>query len=763
LKMDNSFDENDSIDLASVVAELREGDDGNRNAPPKKNLSDVFDGCMANGGMKVYLRVRPIKSKEEGTITVESDTSIVTNAPESSKRAQYTKTEARHYIFSRVFGGTSAQDDIFNHAAAPLLRKFLNGENAVLFAYGMTNAGKTYTMQGTNNNPGIMPKLVTAIIDEMSNSTNEWDLHVSMLEIYQENIYDLLAKKKKDKLTIRDANGKVEVNRLSTHSIKSTKEACKLMDTAAYNRSKSSTFLNTGSSRSHAVYTITLDRSNEDGVYNQSVAFQLVDLAGAERGNRTKATAAQQKEANNINMSLMQLWRCLQGMKKRNTELGSSQEIIPFRESKLTHLLMPILNRAGMAGTAMIACVNPQIDDYDETISILSNASIASKITEISDVGRTAGQLQSSTAVAAVAAAANALAATAAATAAAAAADKKRRRIEAAQANAAAGNGAHRGMRDSTCSVVPAGAVAKAGRPISSKATAVVLSGSKRKADSDASMASLQTVASADTYDAEDSSELKRLRVEVVELRAANEQLVYSQLNRETEIRIEVSQEMAKRSHHLLEQIQSLQRQLAARDTAGTTDLTRSVKKERKRQMKTIAEECAGGMLEVEEELERVKATYDQEVALLRSQNKALSMALEKYQNMGGPAGIMPPSSKITSSSSSSSSLQQNLDSSSAQVAAEFNKRFSKKGNEENCVVVCAEKASPLKKSPLSKSPSRSPLSEVRNVGNSPVSLKSYQNGTVSATAKRVDSPQRLRENETNSGYGTRLRSQIRA
>ena len=100
----------------------------------------------------------------------------------------------------------------------------------------MTNAGKTYTMQGTNNNPGIMPKLVTAIIDEMSNSTNEWDLHVSMLEIYQENIYDLLAKKKKDKLTIRDANGKVEVNRLSTHSIKSTKEACKLMDTAAYNR-----------------------------------------------------------------------------------------------------------------------------------------------------------------------------------------------------------------------------------------------------------------------------------------------------------------------------------------------------------------------------------------------------------------------------------------------------------------------------------------------------------------------------------------------
>jgi hypothetical protein len=97
--MDNSFDENDSLDLASVVAELRDSDAGAQNGVPKKNLSDVFDGCMvANGGMKVYLRVRPIKAKEETTVVVESDTTIVTNAPESSKRAQYTKTEARHYV-----------------------------------------------------------------------------------------------------------------------------------------------------------------------------------------------------------------------------------------------------------------------------------------------------------------------------------------------------------------------------------------------------------------------------------------------------------------------------------------------------------------------------------------------------------------------------------------------------------------------------------------------------------------------------------------
>jgi len=284
-----------------------------------------------------------------------------------------------------VFGGVSTQEEVYEHTTLPLLQRFLGGDNCVMFAYGMTNAGKTYTIQGSNSNPGVLPRLVSAILDEMTSkgsnndptSNDNWDLHISMLEIYQESIFDLLSKKK-EKLSIRDANGKVEVSKLSTHSVKSTKEACKLMDQAASRRSKSSTFLNTGSSRSHAVYTVTLDRcSSQDGVFNQSVAFQLVDLAGAERGNRTKATGAQQKEANNINMSLMQLWRCLQGMKKKNcnsnngSELCSSQEIIPFRESKLTHLLMPILNRAGMSGISMIACVNPQEADYDETLSIL--------------------------------------------------------------------------------------------------------------------------------------------------------------------------------------------------------------------------------------------------------------------------------------------------------------------------------------------------------------------------------------------------------
>lgn len=99
--LDNSFDENDSIDLASVVAEFPLGDDHPDEDIKMKRLAGAFDEVNTN--MKVYLRVRPFKGKEEGTIKIESDTSIVTVAPEQSKRAQYTKTESRNYVGFRPF------------------------------------------------------------------------------------------------------------------------------------------------------------------------------------------------------------------------------------------------------------------------------------------------------------------------------------------------------------------------------------------------------------------------------------------------------------------------------------------------------------------------------------------------------------------------------------------------------------------------------------------------------------------------------------
>jgi hypothetical protein len=117
-----------------------------------------------------------------------------------------------------------------------LTERFLSGENCVLFSYGMTNSGKTYTIQGTSQAPGLLPQMVHSVLDRLGNSRGtQWDLQISMLEIYQEKIFDLMGNKK-DRLLIRDTCGRVEVVKLSSHPISTVEDAMRLLDTAASKR-----------------------------------------------------------------------------------------------------------------------------------------------------------------------------------------------------------------------------------------------------------------------------------------------------------------------------------------------------------------------------------------------------------------------------------------------------------------------------------------------------------------------------------------------
>ena len=289
--VDISFDEaNEDADVTSIIAEFPpdDVDDSTVSSVPIKKLENAFENiakCESTGNstvsqLRVFLRVRPISAKLENTIVVDSETSIISTAPMISNRAKYTKTEERSYTFNRVFGPSSGQDEVFEHSVEPLMDRFLNGENCVFIAYGMTNAGKTHTIQGDTANPGSLPRLVEEIFQREEILHEECELSLSILEIYQEDIFDLLRpdNKKKEKLKIRDGGeGRMEVSKLSAHSINSSAEAFKLMDQAAFNRSKSRTLLNSGSSRSHAVYSLVLKKESGMSV------FQIVDLAGAER------------------------------------------------------------------------------------------------------------------------------------------------------------------------------------------------------------------------------------------------------------------------------------------------------------------------------------------------------------------------------------------------------------------------------------------------------------------------------------------------
>ena len=126
--------------------------------------------------------------------------------------------------------------EVYDTIVSPLTTRFLSGESCSLIAYGMTAAGKTHTIQGTTKDPGVFPRLVTALLEKSSDLV-EPVLHLSILEIYQEKLNDLLASgTKKDRLTIRDGNGHIEVANLSSHEISSAKEAHKALDYASGKR-----------------------------------------------------------------------------------------------------------------------------------------------------------------------------------------------------------------------------------------------------------------------------------------------------------------------------------------------------------------------------------------------------------------------------------------------------------------------------------------------------------------------------------------------
>lgn len=228
-------------------------------------------------------------------------------------------------------------------------------------------------------------------------------------------------------------------------------------------------------------------------------------------------------------------------------------------------------------------------------------------------------------------------------------------------------------------------------------------------------------------------SECKRLRLEIQLLKEQNSQMMFDQYTRETEIRAEVSEEMALRSNHLLEQIQSLQKQLNTQTSQSIvmSSVTASVKKERKRQLQTIAENhTTKDLQEVEDELTRTRTMYEQEILTLKTQNETLVNTVKALQaKVIDPLGTGSKSNSICIDNSLNNNILQSIDNSSAQVAAEFSNRLQRdqrfKKNDENNNQTNFIYPSDNN---LKKSPTRSPLS---NLGNSPVQIrlmKGYQN-----------------------------------
>jgi kinesin family protein C1 len=339
------------------------------------------------GNVRVFVRARPFlpsdglgdaPAKGEVLATVEpkqdgSSLQLV-NRPASDAKEQF--DEAREqFTFDKVFPPTAGQDDVFKEVGE-LVQSSLDGFNVCLFSYGQTGSGKTHTMQGsgTGQMRGVIPRSMEQVFArsaELGKQGWTYSMEVSFLEIYNETIRDLLhsAGDNKDSTDMkyelkRDSNGDTRVSNMSRIKVElgNMDQVEKLMEVAAKTRSTSRTDMNAQSSRSHSVFVLYLTAENKEQHSKLKGTLNLVDLAGSERLNKSKVEGARLKETLAINKSLSCLTDVFVAISNKNSH-------IPYRNSKLTHLLQPALSGDGK--TLMMVNISPTPDSYPETLCSL--------------------------------------------------------------------------------------------------------------------------------------------------------------------------------------------------------------------------------------------------------------------------------------------------------------------------------------------------------------------------------------------------------
>lgn len=331
--------------------------------------------------VKVVVRCRPMNEKEKAANFGRVVTVDVKLGQVAVKNPRGTAHEhPKVFTFDSVYDSNSKQVDLYDETFRPLVDSVLLGFNGTIFAYGQTGTGKTYTMEGVRNDPerrGVIPNSFEHIFTHISRSQNQQYLvRASYLEIYQEEIRDLLSKDQARRLELKERpDTGVYVKDLSSFVTKSVKEIEHVMNVGNQNRSVGSTNMNEHSSRSHAIFVITIECSELglDGENHIRVGkLNLVDLAGSERQTKTGAQGDRLKEATKINLSLSALGNVISAL------VDGKSTHIPYRDSKLTRLLQDSLG--GNARTVMVANIGPASYNVEETLTTLRYSNRAKNI-----------------------------------------------------------------------------------------------------------------------------------------------------------------------------------------------------------------------------------------------------------------------------------------------------------------------------------------------------------------------------------------------
>lgn len=342
----------------------------------REALNKILD---IKGSIRVFCRVRPFLLSDRRRIHEPISIGL-------EKVVVKSVGIRKEYRYDKVFHQAATQEDVFVEVE-PILRSALDGHNVCILAYGQTGTGKTFTMDGTNNQAGIIPRAIEELFRQASLDNSSITFSMSMLEVYMGNLRDLLAPKVASRthevaakcLNIQtDPKGMVEVEGLTQVQIPDTAKAKWWYAKGRRARSTSWTNVNETSSRSHCLMRITISRHGDDSKAKAQVSkLWMVDLGGSERLLKTGATGQTLDEGRAINLSLSALGDVIAALRRKRGH-------VPYRNSKLTQILKDSLGHSSKV--LMLVHISPCEEDVGETICSLSFANRARAIETYRDL-----------------------------------------------------------------------------------------------------------------------------------------------------------------------------------------------------------------------------------------------------------------------------------------------------------------------------------------------------------------------------------------
>ncbi|XP_029947689.1 kinesin-like protein KIF17 [Salarias fasciatus] len=335
---------------------------------------------MGSESVKVVVRCRPLNDREKALSCKMVLSMDLHRCQCFIEKPGAADEPPKQFTFDGTYYIDQTTEQMYNEIAYPLVEGVTEGYNGTIFAYGQTGSGKSFTMQGVSeptSQKGVIPRAFEHIFESIQCAENtKFLVRASYLEIYNEEIRDLLGSDTKQRLELKEHPERgVYVRDLSMHTVHSVRECERIIEHGWRNRAVGYTLMNKDSSRSHSIFTIHLEICSTDTAgqdHLRAGKLNLVDLAGSERQSKTGATGDRLREATKINLSLSALGNVISAL------VDGRSKYIPYRDSKLTRLLQDSLG--GNTRTLMIACLSPADNNYEESLSTLRYANRAKSI-----------------------------------------------------------------------------------------------------------------------------------------------------------------------------------------------------------------------------------------------------------------------------------------------------------------------------------------------------------------------------------------------